>query len=252
MNGRGRSREKHSGAPLRSILFTVLVGFLGVGVLVSLGTWQLRRLAWKEGLIARIEAVIADAPVPLPAAPDPARDRYRAVTVAGHFTGPQTRILTSLPGHGPGYLLVAGFRADDGRAILLQRGYVPDSAPLVPPPPGGQRVTGNLDWPDDLTPGMAAHDAARDIWVGHDLPGLAAQLGTQPLLVIVREGGREGESAAAGESTGAGAGAEIIPAPVTAALRNDHLGYALTWFGLAAVWAGMTGVWLWRIRAGRA
>lgn len=224
----------------------VLVGFLGVGVLVSLGTWQLRRLAWKEGLIARIEAVIADAPVPLPAAPDPARDRYRAVTVAGHFTGPQTRILTSLPGHGPGYLLVAGFRADDGRTILLERGYVPDSAPLVPPPPGGQRVTGNLDWPDDLTPGMAAHDAARDIWVGHDLPGLAAQLGAQPLLVIAREGGQEGAGA------GTIAVPVPVPVPVTAALRNDHLGYALTWFGLAAVWAGMTGAWLWRIRTGRA
>lgn len=220
----------------RRLIFPLFLGLAGCALLVSLGLWQMQRLAWKEGLIARIEAVIGEAPVALPSAPDPACDRFLAVTVSGQFTGPQTRILTSLPRQGPGYLLVAAYRTDDGREILLQRGYVADLTPLTPPPPGEVRVTGNLDWPDDLTPGMEAHDAARDIWVGHDLPGLAAQLGAQPLLVVAREG----------------AGADVIPVPVTAALRNDHLGYALTWFALAAVWAGMTGAWLWRIRTRRA
>ena len=31
-------------------------------------------------------------------------------------------------------------------------------------------------------------------------------------------------------------------------IRNDHFGYAVTWFGLAAVWALMTGYLLWRIK----
>ena len=35
---------------------------------------------------------------------------------------------------------------------------------------------------------------------------------------------------------------------MTVAIPNDHLGYALTWFGLAAVWAVMTALWLWRIK----
>jgi surfeit locus 1 family protein len=44
-------------------------------------------------------------------------------------------------------------------------------------------------------------------------------------------------------------GQGIVPRPSdTSAVRNDHLGYAVTWFGLAAVWAGMTIYWLWRIR----
>ena len=39
-----------------------------------------------------------------------------------------------------------------------------------------------------------------------------------------------------------------LPLPVTANIPNDHLGYAITWFGLAAVWAVMTGYLLWRIK----
>ena len=31
-------------------------------------------------------------------------------------------------------------------------------------------------------------------------------------------------------------------------IPNDHLEYAITWFGLAAVWAVMTGYLLWRIK----
>lgn len=230
------TRDSGGGLHLRSILFAAVVGLAGVGVLVALGIWQLQRLAWKEELIARIEAVMTDAPAALPAAPDPRRDRYRAIALSGHFTGRQTRVLTSVPDRGPGYSLIAAFATGDGRVILLERGYIPDLVAVPPPPPAGElRVTGNLDWPDDLTPGMEAHDAARDIWIGHDLPGLAAQLDALPLLVIARTA----------------TGDDITPVPVTAALRNDHLGYAITWFGLALAWAGMTGAWLWRIRAGR-
>ena len=63
---------------------------------------------------------------------------------------------------------------------------------------------------------------------------MAAALGTEPvMLVVARERRSRGAAAAAGR-------------PRT--IRNDHLGYAITWFGLAAVWAGMTGYLLWRIK----
>jgi surfeit locus 1 family protein len=92
---------------------------------------------------------------------------------------------------------------------------------------------GNLNWPDDVTPATPPYDAARQIWYGRDVAGIAALLGTEPLLVIARS------------DTGDG----VLARPVTTAgFRNDHLEYAVTWFGLAAVWLGMTGFLLWRIR----
>ena len=66
-----------------------------------MGVWQLQRLAWKEGILAEIDgADRGDAPVPLPAAPDPARDRYLPVTVTGAFTGEELHVLASREGWG--------------------------------------------------------------------------------------------------------------------------------------------------------
>jgi surfeit locus 1 family protein len=64
---------------------------------------------------------------------------------------------------------------------------------------------------------------------------MAAALGTEPLLLVAArvEGDAQG----------------IIPVPITiAAVRNQHLNYAITWFLLALVWSGMTVFLLWRIR----
>ncbi len=72
-----------------------------------------------------------------------------------------------------------------------------------------------------------------NIWFARDIAELAAQLHTEPVLIIARS------------DTGDG----IEPLPVdTAAIPNDHLQYAITWFSLAAVWLGMTAFLLWRIK----
>ena len=63
---------------------------------------------------------------------------------------------------------------------------------------------------------------------------MAAALGTEPVLLV----------AAASDDPGGAA----APAGHASNIRNDHLGYAITWFALAAVWAGMTGYLLWRIK----
>lgn len=216
---------------MRQFLFLVLCA-AGLAVLLSLGFWQLRRLEWKEGLIAQADAMMAQPPVPLPAGPDPATDRYRAVSVEGRFTGEETFVLTSTRERGPGFLIIAAFETADGRRILIDRGFVPETAKTAERPARAATVTGNLNWPDDITSSTPAHDAKTDIWFGRDLGGIAAQLKTDPVLVIARS------------DTGDG----IAPMPATAAFRNDHLGYAVTWFGLAVVWAGMTLGYLWRIR----
>jgi len=60
-------------AALRGLVWPALVALAGIAVLISLGVWQLHRLAWKEALIARIEARGKAPPAPLP----PARGHWR-------------------------------------------------------------------------------------------------------------------------------------------------------------------------------
>src|SRR5690242_5884167 len=55
-------------------------------VLLGLGTWQVERLRWKEGIIAERQAALTAPPVPLPASLDEARrEEFRNVVLRGEF-----------------------------------------------------------------------------------------------------------------------------------------------------------------------
>ncbi len=218
---------------MRSVAFAVILGIAGIGVLVSLGLWQLDRLEWKLGIIADAEINMAKAPEALPSDPDPETDRYLATRVTGRFTGEEAHVLTSLREEGPGFLVIAVFETE-GRRVLVDRGYVPEVEKTTPRPAREAEVVGNLNWPDDVNSSTPPYDAGRAIWYGRNLAGISALLGAEPVLIIARS------------DTGDG----VTPQPVTTArFRNDHFNYAVTWFSLAAVWAGMTVYLLWRIRA---
>lgn len=219
---------------MRPILFLMIFGLTGLAVLVALGNWQVRRLQWKEGILAEIEARIGDAPVPVPAAPDPARDRYLAVTVSGTMLPGEIPVLVSTRDFGAGYRIIAPFATEDGRRILIDRGFVPTTAKEKPRALGPMTVTGNLHWPDEIDSYTPEPDRKANIWFARDVPALAGELGTEPVLVIARSKNDPG----------------VTPLPVdTVGIPNDHLQYAVTWYGLALVWAAMTGYFLWRNRA---
>ena len=222
---------------MRQYLSALIIGVGGIAILLSLGLWQVRRLAWKEGIIAAIEARIAAEPVAFAglAAPDPATDLYRAVNLSGHSTGEELLVLSGRKGEGAGFEVIAVFETDDGRRILLDRGFIPEAARDQPRPPVPLAVTGNLHWPDETDSFTPPPDPSRHLWFARDVAAMAESVKTLPILVVVR--------------TEAGDDQGIVPVPVdTSAIPNDHLGYAITWFSLAAVWAGMTAFLLWRIR----
>ncbi|WP_170339384.1 SURF1 family protein [Ruegeria arenilitoris] len=218
---------------MRRILFLLIFGLAGLAVLVSLGTWQVQRLAWKEGILADIEARIAAYPVPLPEAVDPEADRYLPVEVSGEMLPGEIHVLVSVKQVGPGYRIIAPFRTGD-RTILVDRGFVPTTAKQAERQIGPTQVVGNLHWPDEIDGYTPDPDRAGNIWFARDVPALADALGAEPILLVARS---QTDPA-------------ITPLPVdTAGIPNDHLQYAVTWFGLALVWAAMTGYFLWRGRA---
>ena len=104
---------------LRRMIFPLLIGLLGGAILISLGVWQVNRLAWKEGVLADIADRLVAAPVALPNDPDPQRDRYLPVTVTGRFTGDQLDVLVSRKQIGAGVRVIEAFETDDGRRIRL-------------------------------------------------------------------------------------------------------------------------------------
>ncbi|WP_149588840.1 SURF1 family protein [Tabrizicola flagellatus] len=218
---------------MRRYVFPVLMGVVGVAILMSLGFWQLRRMEEKRVYLDEIEARISNAPIPLPAVPDEARDKFQAVTAEGRFTGEYLEVLAGQKGASPGVMVIEAFALPDGRRIMVQRGFVAEEARKVPRSPHEARVEGNLHWPDDTNAFTPPPDQKTGLWFARDVPAMAAKLKTEPALIV------------ASQPTGDG----IVPMPVdTSGIPNDHWGYAIQWFLLAATWAGMTGFLLWRIR----
>lgn len=218
----------------RRMIVPLIFGIVGVAILASLGSWQLRRLAWKTEILAEIAARLEAPAGPVPATADPEADRYLRVRASGEILPGEIHVYTSAPPRGVGYRVIVPLRLADGRSLLLDRGFVPIDEKEAPRHLGAITVEGNLDWPretDSLF--TAAPDLAKNIWFARDVPAMAAALRTEPLLLVTSAS----DDPAAPQ-----------PLPVTVNLPNDHLGYALTWFGLALVWAGMTGYLLWRIK----
>ncbi len=222
---------------MRRIVFPLILGLGGIAILLALGFWQLRRMEWKETMLAEISARIGGVPMALPAAAgaDPAALKYTPVEVDGATTGQEILVLTGQKGVGPGYEVIAAFETGDGRRVLLDRGFIGEDLRRAARPPVPLIVTGNLHWPSETDNYTPAPDLAAGVWYARDVAAMAAHLDTEPLLIVAAH--------AAGDAQG------IAPVPLgIAGIPNDHLNYAITWFSLAAVWAGMTAFLLWRIR----
>ncbi|MDX1781531.1 MAG: SURF1 family protein [Thalassovita sp.] len=219
---------------MRRLILPLFFGLLGAAVLIALGTWQVQRLHWKQGVLAEIEARIDAAPVSLPDHPEPERDRFLPVSVHGTILPPTIRVLVSQKTVGAGYRLINAMETDDGRRILVDRGFVRLETLPPEPPFGGVTVTGNLHWPEERDSFTPENDRAANIWFAREVDILTKELNTEPVLVIARE-------------TSADDG-PVVPLPVgTEGIPNDHFEYAVTWYGLAAVWLAMLGLFLWRM-----
>lgn len=216
------------------LLLLVIFGVGGLALLLSLGIWQVQRLQWKTAMLADIEARIAAEPEPLPTDPDPEADRYRPVTIAGEVTGQPLHVLFSAQELGAAYRLIAPFRTEAGRAILVDLGAVPADTKDVPRHFPPLAVTGNLHWPDETDSFTPDPERDRNIWFAREVALMARELETEPMLVVARA-----TEPALEDVTQVPVGVTNIP--------NDHLGYAITWFSLAAIWAGMTALLGWRM-----
>jgi surfeit locus 1 family protein len=203
---------------------------LALTLLLSLGTWQVRRLAWKTELIETIAGRSALPPVAVEAAlADPVGNDYRHVEARGRYRHDLSFALGAVGLRGElGSRLVTPLELGDGRLLLVERGWLPDR--LLPPatpealePRGEVEVAGVARWHGADRPGAftPANLPERRRWHWYDLPALAETWGAELAPMVVVAGG-----------PGA-LGGLPQPLPVHVDLPNNHLGYAVTWYGLA-------------------
>jgi surfeit locus 1 family protein len=228
----------------RSLGWQSLCVGLALALLMSLGFWQLRRLDWKEALIARVEARANLAPVALPPLSDWPRlaaDDYdiRHVQMRGRFDfAGLALVFSQAPPRGgmePGFLVLTPLRLESGGVVLVNRGFVAQSKAAGGAwrsgPGGAVTITGLMRSPQARNSFTPADDPAKSQWYTLDPVNIAAALKLEeaaPFLVQQDSGGESALGQADGLSR-VFTGAPEIP--------NNHFSYAVTWFGLAAALA---------------
>jgi surfeit locus 1 family protein len=247
------------GAPARRLrsgfVLPALLALLAIVTFIGLGTWQLQRKAWKEALIESLEQRLSAAPVDLPprnrwAKLDPAKDEFRHVKFSAAFVpGADALVYTTgsaLRGDvsGPGYWVFVPAQLEAGGIVLVNRGFVPEgredpATRAVATAAGGADMVGVMRWPESRGLFTPRDDPVRNLWFTRDPAGIAAAKAwgeVAPFYVELESPQPSGGLPRAG--------------PLTANLRNEHLQYAITWYGLALVVAVMFVYWL-RARAAR-
>ena len=211
---------------LRKILFPLILGVAGCGVLISLGLWQVERLAWKEEILADIDARLMSPPVPFSIFATEAADEYSRVVLSGNPTGEELHVLVSGTEAGTGYRVISRFETEVG-AVLVDQGLLAIDNKRAPAMTGPMTITGTLLWPDDQNSSTPEPDLAANIWFARNVEAMSEALDTLPFMVVT--------------SLSSPADPRLTPLPVnTATIKNDHFEYAVTWFLLAFVWAIMT------------
>ena len=232
-------------APLRGLIWPGLVVLAGIALLISLGLWQLHRLAWKEALIARIEARVHAPPAPLPRQSEwpalkPEDYEYRHVSLRGRFDGHEALVFRGSgpeAGEGPGYLVLSPLILPDGAAVIVNRGFVAGNAKDAAshaPPAGEVTVTGLMREREPRNLFTPADRPDKDLWFTRDPGAIAAHFrlaGAAPFSVD-EDYSDDAKALPRG-------GTSVIAFP------NNHLSYALTWFGLATALAGVFAAWAW-------
>lgn len=205
-------------------------------IFTALGTWQVRRLAWKRDLIARVDERIHAAPVPVPgrsewANLDILEAEYRRVQARGLFQHDRETLVDALTEQGPGFWVLTPLDTADG-TILVNRGFVPpdrrDAADRSEGQVAGEvTVTGLLRVSEPDGRILRPNEPAADRWFSRDVEAIAAARGLGGVAKFFIDA-----EAAPGSPGLPLAGLTVVR------FRNAHLPYALTWFALAALCAG--------------
>ena len=239
-------------APVRrlraGLAVPALFALAALATFVGLGTWQIQRKAWKEALIATLQQRLSAAPVDLPSREqwgrlDPAKDEFRHVKFSAAFVpGAEALVYAGSSAlrsdvSGPGYWVLAPVRLPAGGLVVINRGFVPEGRQDSATRSGGE-IAGNVElvgvmrWPEPRGTFSPKDQLERNLWFVRDPVAIASAKGwgdAAPFLIELESPQPPGGLPRAGA--------------LKVNLRNEHLQYAITWYGLAVVVVVMFAFW---------
>ncbi len=222
-----------------AVFITLATAF---SVLIGLGTWQVYRLQWKEGLLADIDTRTKAAPVELTEMEQRFGSQgsveYWPVTASGTYLHSGERHFFSTWKGQSGFNVYTPLMLADGRAVFVNRGFVPYDRKDPATRETGQvegvvEISGLARDPLQDKPSFIVPDnePAKNIFYWKDMAAMSATAGLPagtevvPFFIDADETPVEG-----GLPVG---GVTLIELP------NNHLQYAVTWYGLAAALVGV-------------
>jgi cytochrome oxidase assembly protein ShyY1 len=225
---------------LAGVVGPSIAAMIVLAVLLGLGKWQLDRKVWKEGLIATLQQRLAAAPAQLPPPErwgglDPAQGEYRRVQFTAEFV-PDQEALVFTSGSafrpdvaGPGYWVFAPARLVGGGVVVVDRGFVPEGRQDRATRAAGEvagpvEMVGVTRWPESSSWFMPPADPGHNLWFARDPAAIAGAKGWGEVAPFFIE-----------LESPVPPGGLPLPGPLKVNLPDDHLQYAMTWFGLAAV-----------------
>lgn len=233
--------------------------FLG---LLALGSWQIQRMGWKHELIARVNARVHAPPVAAPGLGqwpevNRASHEYLRVSLTGRFLHEQEALVQATTALGAGFWVLTPLQAVDGSKVWINRGFVPPAARNpsrrgATQPVGEVAVTGLLRISEPGGAFLRNNDPAADRWHSRDVQALTlsrglAQENVAPYF-IDQEAARGADSPRAGPSE---AGPWPVAGLTVVRFSDNHLVYALTWYGLAlGLLVALAYVWRGKHRVG--
>ena len=198
--------------------------------LLSLGTWQVKRLTWKVDLIETVETRAFGDPVEAPFGTVTPEDHayLRVTTEEGIFMHDLSQRVKALTELGPGAWLMTPLQTDT-RLLWINRGFVPSGseARSWTAPSGPIRVTGLLRMTEPGGTLLEKNDPAAGRWFSRDVTALSDHAGlgrTAPYFIDAEHTGPEGSWPRGGLTQ--------------VQFRNSHLSYALTWYAMAVLFLG--------------
>jgi len=219
--------------------------------LVSLGVWQLQRKTWKESLISDINSRAHAVVTELPSENswpswNAAADEFRHVTVSGTYlhdweTPVYGLMQTAQLGAGQnatgsvqGSYIFTPLLLDNGAIIFINRGFVPDGQMDAVSHPGEHvQVSGILRAPEKRGWFVPENNPEKGKWYTRASNAMAAYYQFERPAPFYLEADAQPKASEAVSWPQGGVTRTIT-------LKNDHLQYALTWFGLALTLFGVS------------
>lgn len=218
-----REGQGRRSLPFGLVAFAAFAAICAVGF-AALGVWQLERLAWKNSLVAAVAERSSAAPLDLNetdwSAIDPEAREYQRVSVRGRFEGEDT-LSQAVTVYGGGFWVMTPLVLDYGRAVLINRGFVTAAQrdAGISRGDGALTVTGLLRASEPDGGFLRSNDPEAGRWYSRDVEQIAAAGDVQNLAPFFIDADPSREPYPIGGLT-------------VLTFSNNHLLYALTWFGL--------------------